>query len=77
MSLELKVNTNLKVSLDITRDRIISNLLEARGQGKFRLDDKDFAVICNLVQLSFDQASQNVFNNADNLVKEIKREYES
>lgn len=77
MSLELKVNTNLKVSLDITRDRVISNLLEARGQGKFRLEDKDFTSICNLIQLSFDQASQNVFNNADNLVKEIKREYES
>jgi len=76
MSLELKVNTNLKVSLDITRDRVVSNLLEARGQGKFRLEDRDFNAICNLIQLSFDQASQNVFSNADNLVREIKREYE-
>jgi len=76
MSLELKVNTNLKVSLDITRDRVVANLLEARGQGKFRLEDSDFNAICNLIQLSFDQASQNVFSNADNLVKEIKREYE-
>lgn len=76
MSLELKVNTNLKISLDITRDRVISNLLEARGQGKFRVEDRDFNSICNLIQLSFDQASQNVFSNADNLVREIKREYE-
>ena len=75
MSIELKVNTNLKVSLDLTRDRVISNLLEARGQGKFKLDDRDFNTICNIVQGSFDQASQSVFRNADNLVKELKDVY--
>ena len=75
MSLELKVNTNLKVSLDLTRDRVVSNLMEARGQGKFSIPEKDFNAICNIVQLSFDQASQSVFKNADNLVKELNKEY--
>lgn len=75
MSLELKVNTNLKVSLDITRDKVLANLLEARGLGKFQLNDRDFNAVCNIIQGSFDQASQSVFRNADGLVKEIKREY--
>jgi len=75
MSIELKVNTNLKVSLDLTRDIVVSNLLEARGQGKFRLDDRDFNAVCNIIQGSFDQASQSAFRNADNLVKELKKEY--
>lgn len=75
MSIELKVNTNLKVSLDLTREKIISNLLEARGQGKFKLEDRDFNTLCSIIQGSFDQASQSVFKNSDNLVKELKKEY--
>ena len=77
MSLELKVNTNLKVSLDLTREKVISNLLEARGLGKFKVDDRDFNTLCNIIQGSFDQASQNVFRNADGLINEIKKVYGS
>jgi len=75
MSLELKINSNLKVSLDITRDKVLSNLQEARGQGKIKVNDRDFNAICNLVQASFEQASQGAFKNSESLVNELKREY--
>jgi len=61
--------------MDITRDKVISNLVEARGQGKFKMGDKEFNTICNLIRASFDQASQSVFKNGDGLVKELKKEY--
>lgn len=72
MSLELKINSNLKVSLDITRDRVISNLLEARGQGRINLSEKDLNAVCSLIQASFEQASQSAFKNSESIIKELK-----
>ena len=75
MSLELKVNTSQKISIDLLKNRVISNLNEAKGTGRIRVDEKEFVTICNLIQLSFDQASQSVFKNSEELINQLKNEY--
>ncbi len=72
MSLELKINTSFKNSMDFMRDKVVANLNEARGT-KFNISDRDFQTLCNLVILSFDQCSPGVFKQADSLVKDIKK----
>lgn len=73
MSLELKVNTSFKHSIDFMRDRVITNLAEARAQKKIKVDQKDFEAVCNLITMSFDQASAGVFKQADGLVKDLQK----
>ena len=75
MSLDLKVNTSFKHTVDFVKDRVISNLKEARGLGRFNVPDRDFDAICNLVILSFDQGSTIAFKEIDGLVKELKKDY--
>jgi len=75
MSLELKVSTTFKNSIDVVKDKVLSNLLEAKGQGKFNVEKKDFEIMCNLIIMSFDQGSINSFSQIDSLVKEIRKEY--
>ena len=75
MSLDLKVNTSFKHTVDFVKDRVISNLKEARGLGRFNVPDRDFDTICNLVILSFDQGSTIAFKEIDGLVKELKKDY--
>lgn len=77
MSLELKVNSNVKSSIDFIKNSVISNLVSAKGQGKFEINERDFQAICNIVALSFDQASVGAFKNTQNLVEEIKKDYGS
>jgi hypothetical protein len=77
MSLDLKVNSNLKTSIDHIKNSVIANLSEARGLRKFNIDERDFQAICNIVILSFDQGSTGAFKNAQSLVNEIKKEYGS
>jgi len=75
MSLELKVSTTFKNSIDVVKDKVISNLIEARGQGKIKIEKKEFDAICNMIIMSFDQGSLNSFSQIDTLVKEIRKEY--
>ena len=77
MSLELKVNTNVKTSIDFIKNNVVSNLLSAKGQGKFEVSERDFQTICNIVEMSFDQGSIGAFKNTQSLVNEIKKDYGS
>lgn len=72
MSLELKVNTSFKHSMDFMKDKLISNLNEANGKS-FKVSEKDFKTICNMIILSFDQCSPGVFNQAESLIKDLKK----
>ena len=73
MSLELKVNTSFKHSIDFMRDRVIANLAEARSLKQFKIDDREFEKVCNLIVMSIDQASSGVFKQADGLIKDIQK----
>jgi len=73
MSLELKVNTSFKHSIDFMRDRVIANLAEARSLKQFKIDDREFEKVCNLIVMSIDQASAGVFKQADGLIKDIQK----
>jgi len=75
MSIELKVNTNIKTSIDLIKNSIVANLSEARGKGKFSISDRDFENLCNIVILSFDQGQSIAFKNIQSVVSEIKKEY--
>lgn len=75
MSLDLKVSTSFKHTIDFVRDRVLSNLREARRLGKFSIADRDFEAICNLVAMSFDQGSTIAFKEIEGLVKELKKDY--
>jgi len=75
MSLELKVNTSFKHSIDFVKDRVLSNLNEARGKGLFKLNDREFESLYNIVSMSFDQGNTGAFKQIDSLVKEIKKDY--
>jgi len=72
MSLELKVNTSFKHSMDFMKDKLISNLREANGKS-FKIPEKEFASLCNMIVLSFDQCSPGVFKQADSLIKDLKK----
>lgn len=75
MSLELKVNTSQKISIELLKNKVISNLNEAKGTGRIKVNDREFVTICNLIQLSFDQASQSVFKNSEELITQLRSEY--
>lgn len=75
MSLELKVNTSFKHSIDFVKDRVISNLVEARGKGMFKVSDREFESLCNLVNMSFDQAGSGTYKQLDSLIRDLKKDY--
>ena len=75
MSLELKVNTSFKHSIDFVKDRVVSNIVEARTRGMFKLNDREFEALCNIVNMSFEQAGSGAFKQIDALVRDIKKDY--
>jgi hypothetical protein len=75
MSLELKVNTNFKVSIDFIKDRVKSNLVETRNRGNVTISERDFNTVLSLIDASFDQASIGAFKQVDGLIKDLKKEY--
>ena len=75
MSLELKVNTSFKHSIDFVKDRVVSNIVEARTRGMFKLNDREFEALCNIVNMSFEQAGSGAFKQIDSLVRDIKKDY--
>ena len=75
MSLELKVNTSFKHSIDFVKDRVVSNIVEARTRGMFKLNDREFESLCNIVNMSFEQAGSGAFKQIDALVRDIKKDY--
>lgn len=55
MSKAVRLRSDFKVAVDHIKDRVISNLAEARQQKRFSVNDSDINVILRLIESSFEQ----------------------
>ena len=55
MSTQTRLRTDFKVSVDHIRDRVVSNLSEARRQGMYKIDDNSMRKILSVIDASFEQ----------------------
>jgi hypothetical protein len=55
MSKAVRLRTDFKVAIDHIKDRVITNLADAKQQKRFNASDNDINVILRLVEASFEQ----------------------
>jgi hypothetical protein len=55
MSKSTRLRTDFKVAVDHIRDRVISNVSEAKGTGMFRMEDPEVQKLIRIIEASFEQ----------------------
>jgi hypothetical protein len=55
MSKAIRLRSDFKVAVDQIKDRVISNLAEARQQKRFNVNDSEISAILRLIESSFEQ----------------------
>lgn len=55
MSASTRLRSDFKVAVDHIRDRVVSNVTEARRQGRFKMEDSEIQKLIRIVEMSFEQ----------------------
>jgi len=55
MSNKSRLRTDFKVALDHIRDRVVSNVVEAKSLGLYKAEDADVQKVVRIIELAFEQ----------------------
>ena len=74
MSSPTRLRTDFKTAIDHIKDRVLSNIAEAKTQGRYKIDDQELRRLVLVVEASFEQgfitASGQIEKTIDDFVKE-------
>ena len=73
MNTERLVRQSFKIIFDHTRDRVITNIVEASKKERVTISNKDLAVITSLIDASFSQALSQTDNQINKLAIELDK----
>lgn len=73
MSTSSKLRTDFKIAVDHIRDRVVSNVTEAKRQGRYKIEDEDLKRLINVINSSFEQGFVNSAGQIEKSINEAMR----
>lgn len=55
MSAPSRLRTDFKIAVDHIKDRVVSNVSEAKTQGRYKIDDQDLRRLMLVIESAFEQ----------------------
>lgn len=55
MSKASRLRTDFKVAVDHIRDRVVSNVFEAKNQGRYKIEDSELQKVIRVIEMAFEQ----------------------
>ena len=73
MSKTSRLRTEFKVAVDHVKDRVIANIVEAKMQGIYKIDDNDAQKLIRVIESSFEQGFINASGQIEKSIEEVVR----
>lgn len=73
MSKASRLRTDFKVSIDHIKDRVITNLIEAKNQGRYKVEEKEIQKIVQVIESAFEQGFITVSGQIEKSIDESMR----
>lgn len=73
MSKSSRLRTEFKVAVDHVKDRVIANIVEAKSQGLYKIEDKDMSKLVRVIESSFEQGFINASGQIEKSIEEVVR----
>lgn len=73
MSKPTRLRTDFKVAIDHIRDRVVSNVIEAKNRGMYRIDDHEIEKLVRVVESAFEQGFITASSQIEKSIEEVTR----
>lgn len=71
MTASTRLRTDFKVAVDHIRDRVISNVNEAKRQKNFKIDDAELKKLVRVIEMSFEQGFMTSAGQIEKSINEV------
>jgi len=73
MSKATRLRSDFKIAIDHIRDRVVSNVVDAKNQGFYRIDDAELNKLTRVIESSFEQGFITVSGQVEKSIEEVTR----
>jgi regulator of replication initiation timing len=73
MTNSTRLRTDFKMAVDHIRDRVVSNVVEAKNQNKYSMSDRDAENLIRVIEASFEQGFITASSQVEKSINEITR----
>lgn len=73
MKASTKLRTDYKLATDHIKDRVISNVTEAKVQGVYKIEDEDLKKLINVIGSAFEQGFVTSASQIEKSINEVAR----
>jgi hypothetical protein len=73
MSASTRLRSDFKVAVDHIKDRVVSNITEAKRQGRFKMEDPELQKLVRIVEMSFEQGFITASGQIEKSIDEVTR----
>lgn len=73
MSKAARLRSDFKIAVDHIRDRVVSNVVDAKKQGFYKIDDAELARLTRVIESAFEQGFITVSAQVEKSIEEVTR----
>lgn len=73
MSKSSRLRTDFKVAIDHIKDRVVSNVIEAKNQSRYKIDDQEAQKLVRVIEAAFEQGFITVSGQIEKSIEEVSR----
>jgi hypothetical protein len=73
MSKAARLRSDFKIAVDHIRDRVVSNVVDAKKQGFYKIDDAELARLTRVIESAFEQGFITVSGQVEKSIEEVTR----
>lgn len=71
MSAPSRLRTDFKIAVDHIKDRVVSNVSEAKTQGRYKIDDQDLRRLMLVIESAFEQGFITVSGQIEKSIDDV------
>lgn len=73
MSKPARLRTDFKVAVDHIRDRVVSNAIEAKNMGMYKIDDHELGKLVRVIESAFEQGFITASGQIERSIEEVTK----
>ena len=71
MSKSSRLRSEFKIASDHIKDRVIANVIEAKNQGRYKIDDSETQKLVRVIEMSFEQGFIGASGQIEKSINEV------
>lgn len=73
MSKAARLRSDFKIAVDHIRDRVVSNVVDAKKQGFYKIDDAELSKLTRVIESAFEQGFITASGQVEKSIEEVTR----